>query len=359
MKRYIKYLMILVVFFMILSVQAKEVEHFTSKVNNDVVMENTYNSSVAAAGESVSFDGTIKGISIGAGNKVVQGGNSDYALLAGNSIEVNGIINNDAIIAGNIVTIKDTAKISRDMIIAASDVEISGVIDRNISIYASKVTIRDADIKGNVKLYVNKIDILKDAKISGTLSYPEDSSYNVQKGALIGKTIKTDAIQTENDENFFATVSAKIWSFLCLSLVFAVISLIFPSAFSKINNKFEDMQFGEVIEVFTKGLVTLIIVPVVAVFACFTIIGIPLGIITLLLYGIAMYLTTIFTAYLLGYKIWQKVFSKDAHVLLLGLFGLFILFIFSLIPGVRTLVSIITVLIGLGLLIDVIRPKND
>lgn len=359
MRKYIKYFLILALFLITPSVQAKEVEHFTSKVNNDVVIEDTYNSSVAAAGESVTFDGTIKGLSIGAGNKLVQNGNSDYALLAGNSIEVNGIINNDAIIAGNIVTIKDTAKISRDMIIAASDVEISGVIDRNISVYASKVTIKNADIKGNVKLYVNSINVLKSAKINGTLSYPEDSNYNVEKGALIGKTVKTDAIQTENDENFFATVSAKIWSFLCLSLVFAVISLIFPAAFSKINNKFEDMQLGEVVEVFTKGLVTLIIVPVVAVFACCTIIGIPLGIIMILLYGIAMYLTTIFTAYLLGYKIWQKVFNKDAHVLLLGLFGLFILFIFSLIPGVRTLVSIITMLIGLGLIVDVVRPKKD
>lgn len=359
MGKYIKYFMILAVFFMIPSVQAKEVEHFTTKVNNDVVIEDTYNSSVAAAGESVTFDGTIKGISMGAGNKVIQNGNSDYALLAGNSIEVNGIINNDAIIAGNIVTIKDTAKVSRDIIIAANDVEINGMIDRNISIYASKVTIKNADIKGNVKLYVNKIDVLKDAKVNGTLSYPEDSNYTVEKGAIIGKTVKTDAIQTEDDENFFATVSAKIWSFLCLSLVFAVISLIFPAAFNKINSKFEDMQMGEVVEVFTKGLVTLIIVPVVAVFACLTIIGIPLGIIMVLIYGIAMYLTTIFTAYLLGYKVWQKVFNKDAHILLLGLFGLFILFIFSLIPGVRTLVSIITMLIGLGLIIDVVRPTKE
>jgi len=358
MRKYGIYFIILALFVVMPTVQAKEIDHFTSKIDNDVVIEDTHNSSVAAAGENVSFDGKVNGVSFGASNKLTLNGITDYGMLAGNVIEVNGTVKNDLIIAGNLVTISKDANIERDTIIAAADVEISGNFNRNISIYASKVSFKNANIKGNVKLYGQQIEVKKDTVVSGTLSYPEDSIYKVEKGSQIGKTVKTEAIQKENDENFFSTVSAKIWSFLCLTLVFAAISLLFPNLFTQIHEKYEKIETSEVIEVFTKGLVALILVPILIILLFCTLIGIPLAIIILLLYGIAIYLTTMFTAYLLGYKIWQKVFDKDINMLALGIIGLFVLFLFSLIPGVRTLVSIITTLIGLGLIVNILKKRN-
>lgn len=355
MKKYIKILMLLVLFAVIPTVDAKEINHFTSKVDNEVIIEDTYNASVAAAGENIEYGGKVNGIAFGASNKLSFNGIANYGVLAGNVIEVNGTINDDLIIAGNLITINKEANIKRDAIIAAADVEISGTFNRNVSIYASKVTFKNANIKGHVKLYVNQIEITKEATITGTLSYPQDSIYKAEKGAKIGKIEKTEAIQTQNDENFFTTVSAKIWSFLCLTLIFAAITLLFPNIFNKINDKYEKIEFNEVIEVFTKGLVTIILVPIIVVLLFCTLIGIPLAIIILLIFGILIYLTTIFTAYLLGYKIWQKVFDKDINMIALGLIGLFLLFLCSLIPGVRTLVSIITTLIGLGLIVNILK----
>lgn len=359
MKKIKIFLLVAVLFLTTSSVEAKEIDHFTTKVDNDVVLEDTYNSSVATAGDSVEINGKVNGISLIAGNKVTFDGTSDYGVMVGNSVNINGTINNDLFLAGNIVTFDKSAKLQRDAVVAASDVEINGEINRNISIYASKVTFKDVTIKGNVKIYGTNITVGKNTVIEGNLSYPEDAAYKADKDATIGNIIKTEPIQNEDDENFFATVSAKIWSFLSLIVVFAVISLLFPKVFNKINNKFEKMELGEVIEVFTKGLVAIVFVPVIVVLLCCLMIGIPLGIIMILLYGIAIYLSTIFTAYLLGYKIWQKVFNKDINMLALGLIGLFILFILSLIPGVRTLVSILTTLIGLGLIVDVIKPKKE
>lgn len=352
MKKYITFLMVLAVFIFIPTVHAKEIEHFTSKIDNEVIIEDTYNASVGAAGGDVKFNGKVNGISFGASNKIQLNGESEYAMLAGNVIEVNGKILKDIVIAGNLVTINKDANIGRDVIIAAADVEISGNFERNISIYAPKITFKNANIKGNVKIYGQQIEVQKTTNIIGTLSYPEDSVYKADKGAKIGKTEKTEAIKQEDDENFFSTVSAKIWSFLCLTLIFAAITLIFPNLFTKLHDKYETIEIGEIVEVFTKGLVALILIPIIIILLFCTLIGIPLAIILLLFYGIAIYLSTIFAAYLLGYKIWQKVFDKDINMLALGLIGLFILFLCSLIPGVRTLVSILTTIIGLGLIVE-------
>ena len=356
MKKFSKFMLILMLF-LVSPVSAKEINHFTSKVGNDIEVGDTYNASLVTAGETVGFDGIVKGIAFGAGYEVSFNGNADYAVLFGNSVNVKGTVNNDAFIAGNLITVDKNANFKRDAIIGGIDIELNGVFDRNVSIYGSKITFKDVTIKGNVKIYADSISIKKGTVIEGTLYYPEDSSYSASKEAVIGKVVKTEAIKSTDEENFFATITAKIWSFLSLTLIFAVMTLLLPGVFRKIDSKFENMGFNEGVEVFTKGLVIIIIVPVIAVLVCITVIGIPLGIISILLYGIAIYLAKIFTAYLLGYKIWQKVFKKDVHVLLIGILGLFILFLFSLIPGVRLLVTILVVLIGLGLIFDTIKNK--
>ena len=358
MKRYRLLFLIAVCFMIMPVVSAKEVNHFVSKVDNDVVLENDYNSSVAAAGQNVEFTGNTKGVLASAGNNIKVKGTSDYAFIAGNDINVNGVINNDGFIAGNIITFGSDTVIKRDMVIAGSDVELSGNFERNVSVYAGKVSVKGANIKGNLKVYTERVTLDGTSIVGGTLYYPEDSKYKASEGANIGKVEKTAAIQTEDEENYFATLSAKIWSFLGLALIFAAMSLFIPNIFDKINEKYEKFEVSEAVEVFTKGLVVLILVPVVALLLCLTMIGIPLGIILLILYGLSLYLTTIFTAYLIGYKVWQKFFNKEAHILFFGLIGLTLLLILELIPGVRTLVMIISLLVGLGLIFDVLK-RNE
>lgn len=359
MKKYKVILLVALFFIMPKPALASTIDHFTVNAGDDIEIKDTYNASVLGAGETVEVNGKINGAVLIAGNKVTFDGTADYSFLAGNTIILKGKVNNDAFIAGNIVTIDKDANYKRDTVIAASDIELNGNFERNITSYSSKLTLKDVTIKGDIKIYAQKITVDKTAKIEGTLYYPEDAVYKADKEAQIGKITKTKAIQNKDDENYFSTMSSKILSFMCYALAFAIISLLFPAVFNKITQKYEKTEAGEIIEVFTKGLVAIIIIPVIAVLLCCTVLGIPLAIILILLYGIAIYLTTIFTAYLLGYKIWQKVFNKDINLLSVGLIGLFILMLLNLIPGIRTLVSIITVLIGLGLIIETIRSKKQ
>ena len=357
MKKYKILIVIALCFMLIPTVEAKEINHFTSKVDEDVELSNTYNGSVAGAGQSVELTGSVNGFSAIAGNNIKMKGQSDYAFIAGNDININSNINNDAFVAGNLITFENDTIIKRDTVVAGSDVELSGTFERNVSIYAGKVTVKGAKIKGNLKIYSENINVDNQSTVEGTLYYPENSKYKVDEGASINKTEKTPAIQTEDEENYFATLSAKIWSFLGLALIFAAMTLFFPTIFDKINEKYEKFEVSEAVEVFTKGLVVLILVPVISLLLFLTMIGVPLGIVLLVIYGLSLYLSTIFTSYLIGYKIWQKVFNKKVHVLLFGLIGLFVLLILELIPGVKTLISIITVLVGLGIIFDTLKNK--
>lgn len=357
MKKIFKvFLVFLVCFMMTNTVMAKEVDHFKGEVNESVEIKDDINGSAAAIGNEAKVSGKADGVSFVIGNNVSFTGDSEYLVSIGNSIEVNGTVSKDAFIAGNIIEFNKKAELQRDVIVVGADVEIKGKIGRNISIYSSNIKISGADITGNVKIYGSNVNIDSDTVINGNLSYPEDAIVKVADGVVKGEVIKTDAIQN-NDDEFMTTMMGKFWSFMALILVFAVLSLAAPKLFARVQKEYDKFDLNKGLEVFTKGLMFLIIVPIIIFILFLMSIGIPLSLILLALYFIIMYSSTVFAGYLLGYKLWQKFFDKDINMLVIGIFGLAILFICSLIPGISFIVSALSTLIGVGIIYDVILKK--
>lgn len=357
MKKIFKVLLVLVMTFMMTtSVMAKEVDHFKGELDTNAVIKDDVKGSVAAVGNNAEMSGKAEGVSFIIGNTVSFTGNSEYLTAAGNSLDIEGTVSNDAFIAGNVIDIDKKADLQRDVIIAGADITINGKIGRNISIYGTSINISGAEIEGDVKIYGTNVNIDKDTVINGNLSYPKDAAVEVADGVVKGKIIKTDAVQND-DDSFMTTMMGKFWSFMSLILVFAVLSLAASKLFVRVQKEYDKFDFNKGLETFTKGLVFLIIVPIVIFILFLMSIGIPLSLILLALYFIIMYLSTVFTGYLLGYKLWQKFFDKDINMLVVGIFGLAILFVLNLIPGISFIVSAVSMMIGVGIIYDVILKK--
>ncbi len=338
------------------TIQAKDINHSHSQIGNDVLLEDNVYGTSMIAGESTETSGNIQGINFMAANNIKFGGQSDYLACAGNSIKIGGKVLNDTFIAGNIVDIKKSAYLERDVMIAASDVEINGSIGRNATIYAAKVVINGANISGNVKIYAEDITIGDDATITGSVSVPKDAKAKISSN--VTNIIKTNAIHTEDADVFMQFLVNKVWAFMGLALVFAVLTIFLPNLFSAIQNKYKKVDFNQGIESITKGLVFLIIVPVISVICLLIPFGVSLSLILLVLYILAIYLSKIFAAYLLGYKIWQKYFKSDINILVVGLMGLFILFVLDFIPVIRGLSLMISLLFGIGIITELFNDRK-
>lgn len=357
MKKIFKlFLVIVMTFMMTSSVMAKEVDHFKGVVDNKAVIEDDVKGSSAAIGNDAEMKGKTEGVSFIIGNTVTFNSDSEYLVAAGNSLDVKGVVSNDAFIAGNVIDIDKKADLQRDVIVAGADITINGKVGRNISIYGSNIKISGAEIEGNVKIYGTNVSIDDSSMINGNLSYPSDALVDVADGVVKGEIIKTDALEN-NDDGFITMLMGKFWSFMSLILIFAVLSLAASKIFTRVQKEYDKFDFNKGLETFTKGLMFLIIVPFIIVILFLMSIGIPLSLILLALYFIIMYLSTIFTGYLLGYKLWQKFFDKDINMLVVGIFGLAILFILNLIPGISFIISTLTTIIGIGIIYDVILKK--
>lgn len=357
MRKTFKFLIFLVVSFMMIgSVQAKTINGFYGKIDNNVKMNDQVNGCAFIAGSKTEMIGQADGASLMAGDTVNFKGTSEFIGLAGNTVDVNGAVYKDSFIAGNIIKIEADADLQRDVFIAGAEVEISGNIGRDVTIYATKVTFKGAVIQRNVNIYASSISADEKTKLNGNLSYPEDADVNIDEDIVSGKITKTEVAE-DSSNGFVTVVMSKFWSFMALMLVFAVLSLVASKLFTRIEKEYDKFDFNKGLEVFTKGLVFMILVPVIIFVLFLMSIGIPLALIFLALYFIVMYLSTMFTGYLIGYKLWQKFFNKDINMLVVGIFGLAILFVLNLIPGISIIVSILTVFIGTGIIYDVILKK--
>lgn len=342
-----KFLFIFICMFMFIGGASAEVNHFYAKADDSVNFDKNVNASAAIAGEDVKLNGNVDGVLFSAGSKVELNGNVSYGVLAGEKVIINGNILKDSVIAGASVEIKN-ANLKRDALIVAEEINSSGKIEGNATLTANKITLENIEVLGNLKVYSNEIIIGENVTIKGTLSYPEDANIDINSSALIGKTVKTDSLSEENN---IENIQSEIISLLSLLLIFLVLSLLLPKVFVKISEKYKEFNFEKGIETFTKGLVFLIGIPIICIILLCISFAIPLALIIVGLYAIAIYLSKILVAYLIGDKICNK-WLPNSSVLVKGLIGILIVFVILLIPILNTICSCLFILIGLGMIFD-------
>lgn len=357
----LKYLLALILCMFIVSpVLAEEnanskSEMYISAEDNVYVDENILGSSFLA-GNNIETKGKVAGIGFLAGNNIKINNNVDYLVTAGNNIDVNSNVVKDMFVAGNIITISKDAVIGRDAMIAASEVNIYGNIERNVKIYATTVDLKGATITGSIEVYADNINIDKSTKIIGELKYNENAKTSIQ-ATSIGNT-KTYKVE-EYKVTFMDTILSNAISNASLLLVFLVIALLFPKVFEKINNKMDKMNLNTPFELFVKGFVALVVIPFIAILLFTSVIGVSLGLILLVTYIVAIYLSKLFVGYILGKLILTKAMKKEDNTLLNGFIGIIGLFILSLIPYINSVTSFITLLIGLGLAYLIVKPEKN
>ena len=345
--------------FLTSNVDAKEVEHFKAVADDDVSISDNYNSSVVAAGSDIDITGNVSGIGTFAAENIEQTGTVDYGFYASNMTTISGVIEKDAFSASASFKSLDTAKFNRDVFIASGDVVLNGEFQRNVNIYASNVILNNVNIKGNITINASEVKINDGAVVAGTLSYNKDADFKSSSNG-INEIKKTAASLNDDEKTFTDVVYSKIWSILCLMLVFGLICLLFPKVFSNINTRYENMKGMDTVTLMGKGALALLLVPIIAFLLLLTIIGIPICVILILIYCLTLYLSTIFGAYLIGYKVWNKTYKekKDTNTMLYGAIGLVIILVLELIPVVGSIVSILVLFGGLGVIFDMINDSR-
>ena len=358
MKKILKIVLTFIFSSMILlpNVNALE-EKFITKLEDNVNFNKDVLGSTVLAGNNVNSSKKINGILFTMGNNIKINGEIDYVISAGNSIDISGKINNDIILAGNNINLSNDTIINRDVIVTGNIINISGQILRDVQIYASDVNITDATISGNVVINADKITVNENSKISKKLSYNKDAKIKIDNKENINEIEKTDAIKFEKI-SLLDIVLEKIISFIRILVILFLLIIIVPSLFKRINKQQKDKQISNMLLILGKGILMFIIIPILSLILIISNLGISLGFILALVYGILVYTSTIFTGYYFGKLITEKFIKKDINNFLIGSMGLLIIYSLKLIPYVGGLIGFISILFGFGIIYDLFKKTS-
>ena len=215
----------------------------------------------------------------------------------------------------------------------ADRLHIAGEIEKDVDIQAQSVHIAStAHIKGNLKLCCSReTQIDPEAIIEGNV---ED----------IPPKCKTEKVSKWTKASFY--IFKLIW--LIAAIIIGVLAIkLLPKLTQKIVG--EAQQYWKSLGI---GFLASIFTPVASIIIAVTVVGLPLGLLSLTLYAALLYLSTIFVGIVVGMLILRS-FKTPFEVSLLALvIGLLILHVLFQVPYLGMVVRIVTLLLGLGIIVS-------
>jgi len=327
-----------------------------------IIIDGTVNGDLWAAGYTVTINGIVNGSVMAAGMTININGDITHAVRAvAETINIDGDVGGDVITGCGNVNIASTARVGGDLLFGADIAGIDGPIEGNIKGSGREVTISNG-VNGNIELEVESLTILSTANIGGDLSYTSEDEADIQSGAQIAGATTHKLPEVKKDEAkvfpfvlFFGAMS-KVISFLMALVTGLIIILLAPRRLTSIAEAIGSRPRPSA----GWGALIVFVTPIAAISVCFTIIGIPVGIIALVLYGIALYVAQIPVGLFIGRLIIGRFRVVEGKAIMVGALaiGLAILKLLSLIPYFGVVVGVAVVIFGLGAVVAAERKRR-
>jgi cytoskeletal protein CcmA (bactofilin family) len=349
-----------------------------NKAPVNVVLEKAQiiNGDYFAAGDSVHVSGTVNGDAYIAGGMVTVDGviNGDL-LVAGGTVRVEGPVKNDVRALGGTVTFAGTvggnmtigagtvvvspqAKVGGSMVAGTGSLELYGPVGKGLTIGAGALTINSV-IGGNVLVAAEDFTLQPKTKIAGDLTYwSQKEATFADNVALSGDTVFHEVKDDEAKASQVAKTTATglvgaltaasavlvILGFVAMYITGILILRLLPSFSERTVTMMKKNGWGS----FGLGIVTVIVIPILAVTCMFTVVGIPVGIFLFMMTALLGFTGHIYASLFVGRSIFQGFKAERVHTAWQLLVGMAAIGIVSLIPIIGWLTKGILVLIGTG-----------
>ncbi len=313
---------------------------------------------IYAAGNDISITGEVTGDIIAAAQNIsISGPVTGDLRLAAQNVRLQGITTGSATIFSQYFDFNSKAAVERDMLVFANSSRLEGKLQRNLhgsmeQLYISGTIGKDLEIYD-----VGKLE-LDNAQIGGNLSYKSSEKAVINSGTVISGEEQWTKRTTPSAEN--ETTSS--WSFISgliinlagLLLIWGVIKLWRPTFWQQITQAVRNKPGSSA----GIGLLLLLATPLLCVLLFITVIGIPAGILVLLIYGMAIYISIIITAQYLTALLKPRLNYGGNDVWLILVLLTLLMFAVK-IPFLGWIIGVAILSIGLGSVFKTLFPDKN
>jgi hypothetical protein len=238
------------------------------------------------------------------------------------------------VLVGSVLVDRDET--ASDVYVLDGDVTVRGTVTGDVVVADGDVTIRGT-VEGNVVTVAGVATLGRAGRVQGDITYADEEPV-LTPGAQVGGDIeKFDAA----DAGILGAIAWLIGITVSMFLLGLLLLLLAPRAADAVART----ASAKALVSFGVGLLAFFLIPIIAVAAFFTVVGIPLGFILLLLVIPLYAISYVTAAFALGRRI-----IKGGRILAF-LVGLVILGLLSLIPIAGAIIGLLAIMFGLGLLL--------
>jgi cytoskeletal protein CcmA (bactofilin family) len=301
-------------------------------VAGTVLLPGTFAQDVWGAGETVSFDGRGK----------------DDVRFAGKTVAVGGEVGGNLVAVGESVRLGTNSIVRGHALVAGETVVAEGRVDGGIRIAATSVTL-SGDYRGYVRLVADDIVVMPGTQIRGDLTYTSPKELFLDQKVVLGGQLIRKEVPAQEWQTPAPTwrQRAIIQSFLLLCAL--VVGIPFVAIFPRVTGNAVRLLRTSFWRCALAGFAAFCLMPMLSVFALFTVIGLPLSLLLMTLYFMLIYLSKIVVALALGSALLRRRGHQPfGRVLATLVPGLFLLYVLASLPAVGGAVWTLIVFLGLG-----------
>ncbi|MDX6720492.1 MAG: hypothetical protein QOJ63_2746 [Solirubrobacteraceae bacterium] len=238
------------------------------------------------------------------------------------------------VVVGSVLVDRDQT--AGDVVVVDGDVTVRGTVKGSVFVVDGDVAIRGT-VEGDVVTIAGRATLGRRGNVQGDLTYADKKPVQTPGSKVGGKVQKFDV----QDAGILGAIGLLIAITISMFLLGLVLLLLAPRAADAVARTAKaksPVAFGV-------GLLAFFLIPIIAFAALFTVVGIPLGFILLLLVIPLYAISYVTAAFALGRRI-----IKGSRILAF-LVGLVILGLLTLIPIAGALIGFLAIVYGLGLLL--------
>jgi len=307
-----------------------------------VRLSGTFHSDLWAAGENVDMTGTT----------------SHHARLAAlKTCTVSGSIGRNLMAFAPTIVLGTNTTVGGDTLLVGQDIIVSGTISGDSRILGTKVTLA-GQFNGNLNVTASDITVMPGTRIAGNLVYQMDRDLVLDSRVeLGGKIIRQEILEPQEEAPL---TSASLILQLALLSGAIMVGLVFVSLMPGVVALSVHKLSESVWRCILFGFVTFALVPMMAFFLLFTLVGIPLSIMLILAYTLLMYVSKIITGLFVGHLLLRRKTPTPPNLLFpVMALGLLILYAASSLPfPFGILCWFIMTLAGMGALVGAILDRR-
>jgi hypothetical protein len=276
----------------------------------------------------------------GVGNVVnINSGSSYDTFIAGNEVTLSGDFAQDVYVLGNDVTLNSNTDIHGDLKIYANRVYLDGKIAGGVEISAGYIT-SQATIGGNFNTLGSNQLTFKGGSIGNGLSYLNGTMVNGLDTVNVTGDIKVRPVDTskQNQRTYSDVLAGLVYAMFSLFILGGALILFAPKKMVEI----EEVVLGKWSTHFWRGLLTLIVAPIMAMVLLMTMIGWRVALVVFLFYMLMLLLTTPIAMFIFGGQLMQKLHTKNQPNMWLDLIvGVLVVSIFTALPYIGWALGVI------------------